>query len=72
MNMTCINMSNILGLQNTVTNAITVIPLTKKLDTYHPNKVLKLNDRHNQIQDIIDSVTIKKTKKPAEILKFFL
>ncbi|MNR55884.1 hypothetical protein D3C85_1763520 [compost metagenome] len=58
-----------------VTNAIAVIPLTKKeANTYHPNKVLNQCGSNDiiQSQDIIDSDTIKNTKNPADNLKFFL
>ena len=48
--------------------AITVIPLTKKLaNTYHPNNVLYQCGSTDiiQSQDIIDSETIKNTKKKS-------
>ena len=55
--------------------AITVIPLTKKLaKTYHPNNVLYQcgSTDITQSQDMIDSETIKNTKKKAASLKFLL
>ena len=58
-----------------VTKAITVTAHTIiPANTYHPNKVLNQcgSKLMIQSQDMIDSVTIKKTKNPADILKFFL
>ena len=53
-----------------VTKAITVIPETNILaKTYHPKSVLNQCGSIDiiQSQDMIDSVTIKKTRNPAEI-----
>ena len=49
--------------------AETIIPA----NTYHPYNVLNQwgSKLINQSQDIMDSVTIKNTKKMAESLKFF-
>ena len=55
--------------------AITVIPLTKKLaNTYQPNNVLHQcgSTDITQSQDMIDSETIKNTRKNAASLKFLL
>jgi hypothetical protein len=66
MNMTCINiLKKPLDFKYKVTNAIVVIALTKKLAKHTNQTVLNQCGSIDiiQVHDIIDSETIKKTKK---------